>query len=49
MIITPFILMAIIKTWALSDELKEFKHDVKLSFVNIKNDFKDIKTKLKIK
>lgn len=42
-VITPFILMLIIKMWAVSDELKEFKHSVKSSFDKIKVDIDNLK------
>ncbi len=45
MIITPFILMSIIKTWSVSDELKEFKYEVKSSFTKIKIDMDNLKIK----
>lgn len=42
-VIMPFILMLILKIWAISDEIKEFKHDVKSSFNKIKIDMKNLK------
>lgn len=45
-IIITFTLMLMFKILSLSDELKDFKNDMRVSFINIKNDFNDIKTKL---
>ena len=40
-IILPFILMLLFKIWSISDEVKDFKHDIKLSFYKVKNEIKD--------
>lgn len=44
-VMIPFILMLILKMWSISDELKEFKHDVKSSFGKIKIDIDNLKPK----
>ena len=55
-IIIGFGLMILFKLWTLSDETKEFKHEVRASFGkvktdigNIKTDFNQLKGKSKIK
>ena len=45
-IIITFTLMLMLKMWSLSDELKEFKYDVKSSFGKIKRDVSEIKNLL---
>lgn len=42
-IISPFIVFGLVKVWDISNELKDFKHGVKLSFMKIKEDFKSLK------
>ena len=37
-IILTFMLMLLFKIWAISDELKEFKYEVKTSFSKVKQD-----------
>ena len=37
-----FILTLMLKMWAISDELKEFKHEVKFSFHRIKEDINNV-------
>ena len=41
-----FILTLMFKMWAISDELKEFKHEVKFSFHRIKEDINNVIGKL---
>ncbi len=48
-IIITFILTLMFKLWSISDEMKEFKHEIKFSFAKVKEDFNDLKTKLKIR
>ena len=43
-IIITFILMLMFKMWAMSDETKEFKHEVRISFNKVKNDFNNIES-----
>ncbi|MBU0466333.1 MAG: hypothetical protein KJ718_02505 [Nanoarchaeota archaeon] len=45
-IVIVLFLTLIFKVWAISDETKEFKHEVKMSFVKVKKDFDDLKNKL---
>lgn len=42
-IIVTFILMLMFKMWSMSDELKEFKYHVKLSFTKVREDLSKIK------
>ncbi len=42
-VMMPFILMLILKMWSISDELKEFRHNVKSSFDRIKTDMDNLK------
>lgn len=44
-VMMPFILMLIVKMWSISDELKEFRHNVKFSFDKIKTDISNLKGK----
>ncbi len=48
-IIIGFGLMILFKMWAISDDLKEFKYEVKNSFVRVKRDFEVLKSELKSK
>lgn len=41
------ILTVLFKMWAISDELREFKHEVKFSFHKIKEDISNIDNKIK--
>lgn len=47
-IIITFILTLMFKIWALSDETKEFKHEVRASFAKVKEDIDNLKKKLKV-
>ncbi len=44
-IIITFILMLMFKIWSMNDELKEFKHHVKLSFMKVREDLNKIKSR----
>ncbi len=44
-----FILTLMFKMWTVSDEIKDLKHEVRMSFVKVKTDFDELKTKLKVK
>lgn len=48
-VIVTFMLALLFKIWAISDETKEFKHEVKMSFVKVRKDFNELKNKLRIK
>lgn len=39
-------LMLLLKMWAMSDETKEFKHEVRMSFARVKQDFDELKKEL---
>ena len=40
-----FGLVILFKMWAISYDLNEFKHEVKMSFGNVKSDFKELADK----
>ncbi len=42
-IMLTFTLMLMFKIWSVSDDLKDFKHNVKISFNNMRNDFNKVK------
>jgi len=42
-IIITALFMILIKMWTISDELKEFKHEVKFSFHKVKEDMEKIR------
>jgi len=44
-IMLTFTLMLLFKMWGVSDELKDFKSDVKISFSNVKNEISKLKNK----
>ena len=44
-IILTFLLTLLFKIWAISDDLKDFKHEMKFSFHKIKGDIDNIKDK----
>ena len=48
-VIITFMLALLFKIWAISDETKEFKHEVKMSFVKVREDFNKLKNKSGIK
>lgn len=47
-IIVTALFMVLLKMWAVSDELKDFKHEVKFSFYKVKKDMSNIKNKVEI-
>ena len=47
-VVVTFMLALLFKIWSISDETKEFKHEVKMSFVRVRQDFNELK-KLEIK
>lgn len=42
----PALLMVLLKMWSISDNLNEFKHEVKISFNQVKTDMNNINQKL---
>jgi Mg2+/citrate symporter len=48
-VVITFMLALLFKIWSVSDETKEFKHEVKMSFVKVREDFSELKKKLKVK
>jgi len=42
-ILITALLTILIKMWAISDELKDFKHEVKFSFYKVKKDISGLK------
>lgn len=42
-VIVTFMLALLFKIWAISDETKEFKHEVKMSFAKVREDFSELK------
>ncbi len=48
-IMVSIMVMFLFKMWAISDDLKDFKHDVKMSFYKVKGKFNDLENKLKLK
>ena len=47
-VVITFMLALLFKIWALSDETKEFKHEIKLSFAKVREDFNILNKKLKV-
>jgi len=44
-IIIPIFLMLLIKMWSISDDLKDFKHEVKFSFHKVKEEINKLPKK----
>ena len=42
-IIIPIMLMFLVKMWTISDEVKELKHEVRMSFSKVKSELEKIK------
>lgn len=42
-VIMPFVLMLMFKMWSISDGLKDFRYEVRNSFVNVKTDMGEMK------
>ncbi len=47
-ILLASLLTILLKMWAISDELKEFKHEVKFSFHKVREDINSTNSKIKI-
>ncbi len=47
-IILPALLMLLLKIWSISDNLNDFKHEVKFSFHQVRQDINNINQKLDI-
>ncbi len=45
-ILLASLLTLLLKMWAISDEIKDFKHEVKFSFYKVKEDADSIKDKM---
>jgi len=42
-IIIPIMLMFLVKMWTISDEVKELRHEVRMSFSKVKSELEKIK------
>ena len=48
-VIITFMSALLFKIWSISYEIREFKHEVKISFAKVKADLDNLKTRLKVK
>ncbi|MAH47817.1 hypothetical protein CMI37_18490 [Candidatus Pacearchaeota archaeon] len=45
-VLAPFVVMSVLKIWAVNNELKDFKYQVRLSFDKVRNDMGRIENKI---
>ena len=44
-VITPFLIFGIAKVWEINNNLKDFKHEIRISFKKVRNDINNLHNK----